>query len=386
MKKLAMGICIGLLADISVAICSVPNGFTTGSGSRPSTIWFNPNINYAYALLGGTNKIITYNYDKNAGKLIRIFSLELDSGGVTPTFGGTIDAKGNYMYVTNRDSSTIAVFKINQTNGELTQIQRFTTDTFPYVFAISPDGKYAYVSAPFSSRLLMFKINADGTLAVLKTNTHPDGYINTGVWPFVPSFSPTNNYLYLANYEQNNIVRYHYESLTGDLIFDSGWSLGSSGNLLSQDLTKPYAILFDYNNKHAIVPADHVNKMYLYDFDNDSIIPNSKQLFVKTGINPNTFIQWYQDNQFSYMGNYEDSTITEYRYNSDGTMEVIGQISTVFRPIVVRQPSDPKPTHLFVVSRDEDCIADYTVNPQTGDLEPRFVNTDATVNNLKNGI
>ena len=51
-------------------------------------------------------------------------------------------------------------------------------------------------------------------------------------YTFVPSFSPTNNYLYLANYEQNNIVRYHYESLTGDLILDSGWSLGSSVDLL----------------------------------------------------------------------------------------------------------------------------------------------------------
>ena len=76
----------------------------------------------------------------------------------TPTFGGTIDPKGNYMYVTNRDSSTIAVFKINQTNGELTQIQKFTTDTFPYVFAISPDGKYALcISTIFISIINVLK-------------------------------------------------------------------------------------------------------------------------------------------------------------------------------------------------------------------------------------
>ena len=34
-------------------------------------------------------------------------------------------------------------------------------------------------------------------------------------------------------------------------------------------------------------------------------------------------MQWYIDSQFSYMGNYDDNTITEYHYSGNGKMQIL---------------------------------------------------------------
>lgn len=374
LKKLLFLLMILYYSTI-VPACSVANAFSTGTGTQPSTIWFNPNLNFAYVLLSGSNKIASYSYNHITGQLKKIINSDVSVEGVEPTFGGTIDSQGKYMYVTNKSSNSVSVFIIDSNSGKLTLIQKVITEPFPYVITLSPDNNFAYISVPSSNKLLMYKINPNGTLDSLITKSNPKSYVSTAIFPFVPQFSPTGNYLYLAGYEENKIIRYKYSKLDGSLILDSNWSLN-----LEQNLIKPFAILFDSNFKYAFIPSDQKNVMYIYSFNDDQFTLYKEQPYVSTGTTPNTFMQWYIDSQFSYMGNYDDNTITEYHYSGNGKMQILGNINTLIRPIVVRQPPEQNPKHVFVLSRDENCIADYSINTLTGYLEPRFVNIESSVN------
>lgn len=375
LRKFAILIISCLLALSSVhATCSVDNGFSTGEGSQPGTIWFTPNAKFAYVLLGALSKIITYRYNFNQGKLTRVPNSEIGSGGLSPTFGGSIDRNGKFMYVTNQDTNTIAVFSIDQTNGKLTQIQSISTVFhYPYVVALSPDGLYAYITVFESNKILLYKVDQqDGHLSPLITSRYPKGHIDTKAQPFVLSFSPSAKYAYLASYKENSIVRYSYNANNGELELDSSWSI------TTPLLSKPYALNFSPDGRYAYAPADERNKILQFINDNDQLRLNSPAE-VATGGNPNTFIQFYVNGKFAYMGNYADSNIDLYRVQTNGTLVTNGQrMSTIAEPIVLRQPPDA--THMFVVSRREACIADYDVNSHTGMLEPRYINTDITVN------
>lgn len=367
---------VSLLLNLQLthANCSISNGFSTGEGSQPATILFNPNGKFAYVLLSGTNTIVVYNYDTQLGKLTKVSNSEVNSGGIKPTFGAVLDPQGKFMYVANQATSTIAVFSINQNNGKLTQIQLIQTPFYyPHVITISPNRLYAYITAFQANKLLLYKIDQqDGTLNPLITAQHPKGYIMTKNQPFLLNFSPSKKYAYLSSYGENSIIRYSYTANDGDLTLDSDWEL------TTPLLAKPYALLFDPSGNYAYAPVEMRNKILQFVNDNDQLKINSPAE-VGTGINPNTLILFYMNNKFAYIGNYNDSSIDLYKVQDNGTLVANGQrISTIMEPTVLRQPPDA--THIFVVSRRENCIADYNVNSQTGDLAPRYINTDRAVN------
>lgn len=359
------------------AACSVQNAFSTGQGTRPSSILFNPNINFAYVMLSGTNQILPYSYNQKTGQLKRLYGYEVDSGGVNPGFGATISPNGKTLYVVNNNSNTVAVFAINQSSGALTKLQVINTPySLPFIFNISPNGKYAYVDAYNSNELAMYNINPiNGTLSPLISAQNNNGYVTTPASPFCCSFSPSGKYVYLTSNAENRIVRYKYNDQTGDLSIDNNWQI-------NQGLGQPFGVLFDPSNTHALIPSTMLNQITLYNYDltTDNLIPNLKQNSISTGVLPFTFMQWYVNNQFTYMGDNGDNTLAEYRYFSDGTMQLIGKYPTLAQPSVVRQPSDTNNNHLFVVSGLENCIADYSIDNNSGLLLPRNVNTDVNVN------
>src|SRR5690606_28349002 len=74
-----------------------------------------------------------------------------------------ISPDGDYLYASNRgEANTITVFKINDEDGRLTEIQQISSQgVAPRNFAITPDGKFLICGNQNSDELIVFRRNQE---------------------------------------------------------------------------------------------------------------------------------------------------------------------------------------------------------------------------------
>ena len=79
-----------------------------------------------------------------------------------------IDPQGKFLYVSNRGHDSIAMFSIDEENGELTVIGHQPTEPTPRVFNIDETGNYLFAGGQGSGKLATYRINRDsGILSVM---------------------------------------------------------------------------------------------------------------------------------------------------------------------------------------------------------------------------
>ncbi len=108
------------------------------------------------------------------------------SAGSNPTTP-LVEPTGHYLYVYNSGAQSIEAYSINQSTGELTEINTYSIDnpditglTGEGGLAIDPSGQYLYVANPVGQgNISVFSISpTDGTLTQLSASPYPMG---TGV-------------------------------------------------------------------------------------------------------------------------------------------------------------------------------------------------------------
>lgn len=135
---------------------------TPGEGSRH---WdFSPNHKHLYLLTEMGGVVHAYNY--NNGKLQQFQTVSLVPDGYTGKTGAAdihISPDGRFLYATNRgDANEIVVFSINQENGQLTLVERQSTQGgVPRNFVIDPTGSFLLVANQKSNNIVVFKIDKD---------------------------------------------------------------------------------------------------------------------------------------------------------------------------------------------------------------------------------
>ena len=71
-----------------------------------------------------------------------------------------VDAKGKFLYASNRGDDSIAVFAIDADKGTLTAIERVSTKgSSPRNFAIAPNGRLLFGANEKSDEIVVFQIN-----------------------------------------------------------------------------------------------------------------------------------------------------------------------------------------------------------------------------------
>ncbi|MDB5135307.1 MAG: lactonase family protein [Mucilaginibacter sp.] len=143
-------------------------------GNGPRHVTFSPNGKYLYLLQEMGSALNVYNY--SGGKLKEVQSVKMLPDGFKGTNGAAalhITPDGKFLYATDRlDASQLLVYAIDQETGQLTFIERHTTNgKNPRDFAIDPTGNFLVVANQNSDNILVFKINKDtGTLSTTGIN------------------------------------------------------------------------------------------------------------------------------------------------------------------------------------------------------------------------
>lgn len=134
----------------------------TTPGGGPRHLSFHPNGKFAYLVEEMGGAVSAYKYED--GKLTsiqRISTVPADFTGKKWAADIHISPDGNFLYASNRTpSNTIAIFKINKSNGQLTSVgYEPTQGLVPRNFAIDPSGEFLLVANQDSDNVVIFKRN-----------------------------------------------------------------------------------------------------------------------------------------------------------------------------------------------------------------------------------
>lgn len=144
-----------------------------GTGNWPRYGAFHPQINAFYVNHEKTPDINAYHYDIVSGKLELFQTVSMGRGTEDqPTEASDIlvGPGGKFLYVTDRGSNTIAIFKI-QSSGELELLQCVDCGgKNPRGLCVAPDGRFMLVANSDSAAITVFKILDNGMLEFYKNN------------------------------------------------------------------------------------------------------------------------------------------------------------------------------------------------------------------------
>lgn len=148
-----------------------PASFPLPAGAGPRHMVFHPNSKYFYCIneLDGTVSCFTYS-DGQLTSFQHIASDTVEHEGTKGSADIHITPDGKFLYASNRlKNDGIAIFSINEANGELTSVGYQQTGIHPRSFIITPNGKLLLVANQHSNQIQVFSIDpATGLLTDTK--------------------------------------------------------------------------------------------------------------------------------------------------------------------------------------------------------------------------
>ncbi len=189
------------------------------SGPHVHSIVPSPDGRYIYVSDMGIDKIMIYAVDQNTGELTPAEMPYVESIPGSGPRHFTIHPNDKFAYSLEQISSTVAVYRVNQSTGALTRIQRMSTlpDAFEGAnqaadIHISPDGEFLYASNRGHNSLVIYKIDrATGKLSLIDheptRGRHPRNFM----------VDEKGEFVLVANMYDDEVVIFRRDQETGKL-------------------------------------------------------------------------------------------------------------------------------------------------------------------------
>ncbi|PLR69223.1 lactonase family protein [Bacillus sp. UMB0893] len=145
------------------------------AGSGPRHLTFHPNGKVAYVMTELSNEVVVLDYNEEDGSFTEKQYISTIPDDFTENNQGSaihISSDGRFVYAANRGHDSIAIFSVNQDNGELTFVDRTSTEgNWPRDFVLDPTETFLIATNQESSNLVLFERNPEtGTLKLLQSD------------------------------------------------------------------------------------------------------------------------------------------------------------------------------------------------------------------------
>jgi 6-phosphogluconolactonase len=157
----------GQLSPNSPATIAIP------PGNGPRHLAFHPNHRLLYLITETTARIVAFAIDPESGTLREIESVDTlpsDFHQQPAAADLHVTADGRFLYGSERKSSTLAGFRIDDASGKLSPIGHWPTEKTPRGFNIDPRGRFLLAVGLDSNAMTVHKI--DQQSGVLSTAHH----------------------------------------------------------------------------------------------------------------------------------------------------------------------------------------------------------------------
>jgi 6-phosphogluconolactonase len=139
----------------------------------PRHLTFSPDQRFVYLLNELDAAIYAFPFDAASGTLRQEVQI---ASALPPGFAGTpwgadihLTPHGNFLYASERTTSTIAAFRIDKANGALAPIASYPTEQQPRGFAIDGLGRFLIAAGQVSHSLTVHAIDQNtGVLTALR--------------------------------------------------------------------------------------------------------------------------------------------------------------------------------------------------------------------------
>ena len=132
-------------------------------GSGPRHLAFHPDEQRAYVINELSNTITAFDYDADAGTLTTIQTISTLPDGYTEvshTADIHVHPNGRFLYGSNRGHDSIAVYAIDQDNGQLALVEIVPTGgANPRNFGLDPTGTYLIAGNHSTDDIFTFKVD-----------------------------------------------------------------------------------------------------------------------------------------------------------------------------------------------------------------------------------
>lgn len=118
-------------------------------------------------------------------------------------------ASGNYLYVVNESDATLSAFQVGS-SGALSQVGTYSVGVAPNAIASDPTNKFLYVTDGAANQMIGFLIQLNGSLIAMQTPFKTDNL------PDAVAVDARGIYVYVANYNANNVSAYTIDRATGN--------------------------------------------------------------------------------------------------------------------------------------------------------------------------
>jgi 6-phosphogluconolactonase len=139
-----------------------PAAFMTRTGAGPRHILLHPDGKHAYLLheLDATVDLLAYDADKGTLKLLKTWPTLPEGSTVKPWAADIhVTPDGKFLYTSERNSSTLAIWKVDAASGELSLVEHQPTEKQPRGFQIDSTGTWLLAVGQASDHMTAYKID-----------------------------------------------------------------------------------------------------------------------------------------------------------------------------------------------------------------------------------
>jgi 6-phosphogluconolactonase len=138
-----------------------PAAYMTRTGAGPRHLVFHPDGKHAYLLyeLDASLDLVDYDAQHGTLKLVKTWST-LPSGFTGKPWAADLHLTpdGKFLYTSERNSNTIAMWKVDAASGEVTLIGHQSTEKQPRGFQIDPSGQWLLAVGQLSNGITAYRI------------------------------------------------------------------------------------------------------------------------------------------------------------------------------------------------------------------------------------
>jgi 6-phosphogluconolactonase len=200
----------------SIAADSLPGNFIRSDhrGPRGHMIHVDPSARFVVADDAGLDRIVTFRFDPDKGKLTQLASFESMPGSAPRHF--VFDPSGRRLYQIQEQDSMLSVYDFDSEKGTLTLKQKLSA--LPPGFAgtsassellIDRAGRHLYSANRVHDSITTFAVDAKGHVTWQGTEA------TQGQWPRSLTLDPSGRFLYSLNQHGDNVTTYRIDPKTG---------------------------------------------------------------------------------------------------------------------------------------------------------------------------
>ncbi|MFW6308382.1 MAG: lactonase family protein [bacterium] len=287
---------------------------------------------------------------------------------------------------TGNEGKGIYVYNINFENGKFELIDVYTEIDNPSYLTINSEKNRLYAV----SELTEFQGEKTGLVASfsIADKTGKLKFLNKkitgGGAPCYLSLDQNNEYLFVSNYVGGSITVFPLtqEGEIKNSVFFRQHS-GSSVNSSRQKNPHPHSIRTDPTNNYVVVPDLGIDKLMIYKINKSrqgQLLNKSSEAKIAPGAGPRHIV-FHPDQDYAYLINELDSSISVLKYQNQGKMEEIQKVSCLPDEFNGSNTSadihvHPSGNFLYGSNRGHDSIVIYKIDKSSGKLT--YLNHEST--------